>query len=63
VTATNGLPPQIRNGSIVVIAAKLVGPFGTYYVVDLVDVSMKGRALKIVTVTFNAVTDDNKQIS
>ena len=29
-TATNSLPPQSRNGSIVVIAAELVGPFGTW---------------------------------
>jgi len=29
VTATNSLPPQSRNGNIVVIAAELVGPFGT----------------------------------
>ena len=30
VTATNSLPPQSRNGYIVVIAAELVGPFGTW---------------------------------
>ena len=30
VTATNDLPPQSRNGNIVVIAAELVGPFGTW---------------------------------
>ena len=30
VTATNGLPPQSRNGNTVVIAAELVGPFVTW---------------------------------
>jgi len=30
VTTTNSLPPQSRNGNIVVTAAELVGPFGTW---------------------------------
>jgi len=30
VTVTNSLPPQSRNGNTVVIAAELVGPFGTW---------------------------------